>query len=71
MKLSKPQLDRVSTLLGAVAGVCTVLVTQDVGHPKLIGTVGGIATVGLGIITQRPADKAPTTEDIEEEVLKE
>ena len=66
MKLNKYQLDLLATIFGAIAGICGVLVTQDVGDHKVTGTVGGVATVMLGIITQRPADASPTTEDLEE-----
>ena len=66
MKLNKYQLDLLATIFGAVAGICGVLITQEVGDRKIVGTVGGCATVLLGIITQRPADASPTTEDLEE-----
>jgi len=66
MKLNKPQLDFLGTVFGLVAGICGVLVTQEVGDRKVVGTVGGCATILLGIITQRPADASPTTEDLEE-----
>ena len=66
MKLNKYQLDLLGTILGAIAGICSVLVTQDVGDRKVVGTVGGVATVILGIVVQRPADAHPTTEDLEE-----
>ena len=66
MKLNKYQLDLLGTIFGAIAGICGVLVTTEVGDRKVTGTVGGVATVMLGIITQRPADASPTTEDLEE-----
>ncbi len=65
-KLNKHQLDLLSTIFGTIAGICGVLLTQEVGEPKTIGTIGGGATVLLGVVTQRPADVAPTTEDIED-----
>lgn len=67
MKLNKNQLDLLATIFGAIAGISTVLATQQVGNPKVIGTIGGVSTVLLGVITQRPANASPTTEDIEEE----
>lgn len=70
IKLNKPQLDLLATIFGAIAGICTVLITQEVGNPKVVGTIGGVSTVLLGIITQRPASAAPTTEDLEEEETK-
>lgn len=66
IKLNKNQLDLLATLFGAIAGISTVFITQDLGDRKVVGTVGGCATVLLGIITQRPADASPTTEDLEE-----
>jgi len=66
MKFNKNQLDLLATIFGVIAGICLVLTNQQVGDRKLVGTVGGISTVLLGIITQRPADAHPTTEDIEE-----
>lgn len=66
IKLNKNQLDLLATIFGAIAGICFVLTNQQVGDRKVVGTVGGIATVLLGIITQRPADAHPTTEDVED-----
>lgn len=68
--LNKKQLDLLATAFGAIAGVCTVLATQQVGNPQVIGTVGGVSTVMLGVVTQRPANKSPTTEEVEEEETK-
>ena len=65
LKFTKPQLDALGTLCGLIAGVCAVLTTQEVGDRKLIGTVGGIATVVLGYVVQHPAKRHPTTEDVE------
>ncbi len=66
MKLNKYQLDLLATIFGAIAGICGVLVTQEVGDRKVTGTVGGVATVLLGVVSQRPANASPTTEDLEE-----
>jgi len=70
-KFNKNQLDLLATILGAIAGIFTVLGTQQVISPKVAGTVSGIATVLLGIIVQRPADKRPTTEEVEEKEISE
>ncbi len=66
MKLNKYQLDLLGTVFYAIAGICGVLVTQEVGDRKVTGTVGGVATVLLGVVTQRPANASPTTEELEE-----
>lgn len=66
MKFSKRQLDSAATLLGLIVGISGVLVQFDVVPEKLGGTVGGIATVLLGYIVQRPADAHPTTEETED-----
>jgi len=66
IKLNKNQLDTLATIFGAIAGICGVLLTQEIGDRKTVGTVGGVSTVLLGIISQRPADASPTTEDVED-----
>ena len=63
-RLNKNQLDLLATIFGAISGIATVFITQDLGDRKVVGTVGGCATVLLGIVTQRPTNAAPTTEDI-------
>ena len=68
MKLNKYQLDLLATIFGAIAGICGVLATQEVGDRKVTGTIGGVATVLLGVVSQRPANASPTTEDLEEEI---
>lgn len=71
MKFNKYQLDLLGTILGAIAGIAAVLVTYDVVPKKVGGSVGGVATVLLGIVTQRPADASPTTEEVEEKEIHE
>ena len=68
LKLNKNQLDILGSIFGAVAGVCTVLVTQQVGNRQIVGTVGGVATVLLGIVVQKPANASPNTSVTEEEL---
>lgn len=69
MRLSKDKLDFLGTVFGLIAGVSAVLGTYEVISPKTAGTVGGVAGVLLGIVTQRPADQHPTTQEIEKERL--
>lgn len=71
IKLNKNQLNILGTMLGIVAGISAVLGTQDVIDKKIAGTVGGIATVCLGYVVQRPANERPTTNQEEERELQE
>ncbi|MGH8002949.1 MAG: hypothetical protein ACREPR_26820, partial [Brasilonema sp.] len=58
-------------ILGVVAGVSTVLTTQGVIDGKVGGSVSGIATVLLGVVVQRPTDAEPTTQQVEQEEVKQ
>ncbi|GET37431.1 hypothetical protein [Microseira wollei] len=71
LKFNKNQLDTLGTILGLIAGISTVLSTQGVVDKKIAGTVGGIATVFLGYVVQRPAKSPPTTEEAEEKEIKQ
>lgn len=71
LRLNKHQLDTLGTILGVIAGISTVLSTQGVVDKKIAGTVGGIATVFLGYVVQRPANTPPTTEQTEEKEIKQ
>lgn len=71
MRLNKNQLDLFGTVLGLVAGVSTVLTTQGVIDQKVGGSVSGIATVLLGVVVQRPTDAEPTTQQVEQEEVKQ
>lgn len=71
MKLNKNQLDLLGTFLGVVAGISTVLSTQGVIDGKVGGSVSGIATVLLGVVVQRPTDAEPTTQQVEQEEVKQ
>lgn len=70
MKLNKWQLDFLSTVFGLTAGISGVLVANQMITPQIGGTVGGISTVFLGYLTQRPADARPTTEQVEENEIR-
>jgi hypothetical protein len=65
VKFNKNQLNTLGTALGLVLGISTVLGTQGVVDKKIAGTIGGIASVFLGYVVQRPANEPPTTEDVE------
>ncbi len=64
--MNKKQLDLAATIFGAIAGICTVMITQEIGDRKVVGFIGGTSTVLLGVITQQPANKHPTTEEVED-----
>ncbi len=66
IKLNKNHLDSLGTFLGLIAGISTVLGTQDIIDPKIAGAISGVATVCLGYVVQRPANISPTTEETEE-----
>lgn len=55
--MRKKDLDRLGTLLGLIAGISGVLVSNQVVDPKVGGTVSGIATVFLGVVVQHPAEE--------------
>lgn len=65
IKFNKPTLDALGTLFGVVAGISAVLGTFEVVSPRVAGAVGGIASVLLGVVTQKPATATPTTEQVE------
>jgi hypothetical protein len=57
LSLTKKDLDKITTLLGLVAGISGVLGANDVINSKTAGTIGGIATVCLGYLVQYPTNK--------------
>lgn len=66
MKLDKVKLDIVCTILGFVSGFSLVLMADRVINPKIGLIISGTSLIFLGYFAQRPADKRPTTYDIEE-----
>ncbi len=70
MKFNQRQLDSLGTVLGTIAGISIVLTTQGIIDAKLGQTVSGIATVLLGVVVQRPENKPPTPEEVEQEEAK-
>lgn len=69
MKLSKNQLDNLSTLLGLAAAISVILAQYGWISDRLGGTVSGISLACLGYLTNKPASSHPTTEEAEEENL--
>lgn len=70
IRLSKQQLDQLSTLCGITAGVCTVLTDNQIIPTKWGATIGGIAMVFWGYLTNKAAGRSPTTEQVEEANLR-
>ena len=54
--MNKKYMDRLATILGLIAGIAGVLGANDMLNSKVAGTVGGVATVCLGYLVQRPTD---------------
>lgn len=65
MRLSKRQLDTLSTFLGLIAGITGVLTANKIIAENIGGTISGISLVILGYLTNQPASARPTTEDLE------
>lgn len=51
--------DDLATFFGAIAGICGVLVANNAISPTIGGTVGGIATVLLGVIANYGVNQGP------------
>lgn len=51
--------DDLATLFGAIAGICGVLVANGLINPTIGGSIGGIATVFLGVITNYGVNQGP------------
>jgi len=56
-RLSKADLDWLGTILGAIAGISGVLVAQGWMDERVGLTIGGISTVLLGVVVQKPATR--------------
>ncbi|MGI8500427.1 MAG: hypothetical protein ACR2LR_04725 [Hassallia sp.] len=54
--MNKKNVDRLATFLGLIAGISGVLGANEMLNPKVAGTVGGVATVCLGYLVQRPTN---------------
>lgn len=66
LRLNKPQLDLIATIIGLIGGCAGVLGANQIIDGKLAGSISGISTVFLGAIVQRPATAQPTTEQVED-----
>lgn len=56
-KFIKRHRDELATSFGALAGICGVLVANGVLDPDIGGSVGGVATVLLGAISNYGMDR--------------
>lgn len=53
--------DDLATIFGAIAGICGVLVANGVINPTIGGSIGGVATVLLGVIANYGVNQGPRT----------
>jgi hypothetical protein len=67
LRLNKRQLDALATVFGTVTGISAVLVSSGYLDQKLGGAIGGIFTVLLGVISNRPASASPDTAETEDQ----
>ncbi len=49
----------IAGIFGAIAGICGVLVANGLINPTIGGSIGGIATVFLGVITNYGVNQGP------------
>lgn len=70
MKFSKKQLDEYSNLCGLAIAIISVLVAQKWIPLRESETVIGLITALACYLTNKPARRHPTTEDLEEDVFK-
>ena len=68
MKFSKVQLDQLTNFCGLVIGVMTVLVANNYIPAREGATISGLAGAVACWLTNKPALKHPTTEDLEEDI---
>jgi hypothetical protein len=55
MVIRKELLNQLGTTFGAIAGIATMLGTNNLVDKNIAGAVGGVATILLGIVTQQPS----------------
>lgn len=65
-RLSKKDLNQLTTICGFIAGICAAFATHGV-KVQFFGILGGIALACHGLLTQMPATEHPTTAEVEEE----
>jgi hypothetical protein len=65
MRLNKSQLDTLSTILGLIAAISTILAQYDWISDRLGGTIAGISLACLGYLTNKPASAHPLTSEVE------
>lgn len=71
LKLSKPELDWLSTILGLTATIFTVLTTNEVIDKRLGTTVAGISAALVSVLINQPASMEPTTEHTEDKLVED
>lgn len=59
--MNQKTLDRITTILGLIAGGSALLGGSGVISQPLAGTIGGISTAILGYLVQRPAADKPVS----------
>jgi len=57
IRFSQTDLDRITTVLGLIAGFSTVLGAQGIIPQQYAASIAGVATALLGYLVQHPADK--------------
>jgi hypothetical protein len=69
MRLSKVQLDNLSTTLGLCAAISVILAQYGWIPDRIGGTISAISLACLGYLTNKPASAHPTTEEVEGEAV--
>lgn len=68
LRLSKYQLDFLSTVFGLTAAVTGAIAVNGY-FPKEMGTIAAVSVAVNGFLQNKPATASPTTEEAEEEQI--